>query len=356
MRPDESGSRYNYRSGINLSFRCDTAILAQNLMPALSIEARSEKWPLKEAFTISRGSKTAAHVVVVTVRDGAYAGRGEAVPYGRYGETVEGVLSDIDIVSRSGAGHADLVQILKPGAALNALDCAFWDLEAKRSGRSVSALATLPPPNAKVTAFTLSLDTPETMAERAAAAGNLPMLKLKLGGEGDAERMYAVRRARPHARLLVDANEAWTPELLPELFAVASTCNVEVIEQPLPAAADTALRALPHAVPVCADESVHTIADLDGLEGAYDAINIKLDKAGGLTGAIALARAGRERGFKVMIGSMVATSLAIAPAMFLSAYADWVDLDGPLLLADDRQPALRIENGLVYPPERDLWG
>lgn len=325
-------------------------------MPSLQIEARSEIWPLKDAFTISRGSKTAAHVVVVTVRDGTHEGRGEAVPYARYGETVKGVLADINRIAATLRRHDDLPSILKPGAALNALDCAFWDLEAKRSGKSVATLAALPDPTAKLTAFTISLDAPNAMAAKAADARNLPLLKLKLGGAGDAERMRAVRDARSDARLLVDANEAWTPDLLPALIAVAAECAVEVIEQPLLASADDALRSIEHTVPICADESVHTAADLDRLEDLYDAVNVKLDKAGGLTGAISLSREARRRGLKVMIGSMVATSLAVAPAMLLAAEADWIDLDGPLLLARDRQPALRIENGFIFPPIPELWG
>ncbi len=325
-------------------------------MSSFRIEARSEIWPLKEAFTISRGSKTAAHVVVVTVRDGAYEGRGEAVPYARYGETVDDMLADINRISPAIAGHRDLVHILKPGAALNALDCAFWDLEAKRSGKSVATLAGLSEPVTKLTAFTISLDTPDAMAAKAAEARDLPLLKLKLGGAGDAERMRAVRDARPDARLLVDANESWTPDLLAESIAVAAACKVEVIEQPLPASAEDALRSVAHAVPICADESVHTAADLDRLEDLYDAVNIKLDKAGGLTGALVLSREARRRGLKVMIGSMVATSLAVAPAMLLAAEAEWIDLDGPLLLARDRQPSLRIENGMIFPPASELWG
>jgi L-alanine-DL-glutamate epimerase-like enolase superfamily enzyme len=325
-------------------------------MSFLHIDARSEIWPLRDAFTISRGSKTAAHVVVVTVRDGDFIGRGEAVPYGRYGETIEGVLAQIHDAARSISTRVDLARILKPGAALNALDCAFWDLEAKRTGRTVAALAGLPEPLAKLTAYTISLDTPEAMAAKAADVGNLSILKLKLGGTGDADRMRAVRRTRPDARLLVDANEAWTPAILPELMAVAAECKIDVIEQPLPASADEALRSVPHLVPICADESVHTVADLDRLKNLYDAVNVKLDKAGGLTGAIALMREARARGLKVMIGSMVATSLAVAPAMLLAVEADWVDLDGPLLLAHDREPPLRIENGRIFPPEPALWG
>ena len=194
------------------------------------------------------------------------------------------------------------------------------------------------------------------MAGKATGVRNLPILKLKLGGIGDAERMRAVRFARPDARLLVDANEAWTPDMLPDLIAVAAECKIEVIEQPLAAAADEALRSVPRLVPICADESVHTGADLARLKGLYDAVNIKLDKAGGLTGAMALQQAARQQGLKVMIGSMVATSLAVAPAMLLARTADWIDLDGPLLLARDREPPLHIENGRISLPERVLWG
>jgi L-alanine-DL-glutamate epimerase-like enolase superfamily enzyme len=335
--------------------RFDTAIPA-DLMPSLTIDAQSEVWPLKEAFTISRGAKTAAHVVVATVRDGDVAGRGEAVPYARYGETVESVLAQINDAALRISTHGDLAHALKPGAALNALDCAFWDLAAKRTGRTVAALAGLPEPEAAHTAYTISLDTPETMARKAVSVRNLPILKLKLGGIGDVERMRAVRFARPDARLLVDANEAWTPDLLRDLIAVAADCKVEVIEQPLAAAADEALRSVPRRVLICADESVHTAADLARLKGLYDAVNIKLDKAGGLTGAMALQQAARQNELKVMIGSMVATSLAVAPAMLLARTADWIDLDGPLLLARDREPPLHIDNGRISPPARALWG
>jgi len=325
-------------------------------MSTFRIEARSEIWPLKDTFAISRGSKTAAHVIVVVIHYGSHQGRGESVPYARYGETVEGVLDEISVAAHSITAHTDLARLLKPGAALNALDCAFWDLEAKRSGTSVASLAGLPTPISKLTAYTLSLDAPEAMARKATDVGHLPLLKLKLGGAGDAERIRAVRSVRPDARLLVDANEAWTLDMLPEFMAVAAECGVEVIEQPLPASADAALRSFLRTVPICADESVHTVGDLDRLEGLYDAVNVKLDKAGGLTGAIALAREARRRGLKVMIGSMVATSLAVAPAMLLASDADWIDLDGPLLLAQDRTPALHIENGRIFPPKSALWG
>jgi L-alanine-DL-glutamate epimerase-like enolase superfamily enzyme len=324
-------------------------------MPPVTIEARSENWPLKEAFTIARGSKTEAHVVVVHVRAGDYVGRGEAVPYTRYGETVAGVLDQIRSIAPGLSTHSELAGLLKPGAARNALDCAFWDLESKRSGLPAAQLAGLPPPVPTVTAFTLSLDSPQAMAQKAAAAG-YPLLKLKLGGPGDEMRIRAVRDARPDARLLIDANEAWRADLLPRLMEVAAECAVEMIEQPLPAGGDRVLGCLERVVPVCADESVHTVGDLAHLEGLYDAVNVKLDKTGGLTGAIALVKEARRRGLKVMIGSMVATSLAVAPAMLLASDADWVDLDGPLLLARDRQPALRFDNAIIYPPERELWG
>ncbi|HET6388017.1 N-acetyl-D-Glu racemase DgcA [Hyphomicrobium sp.] len=325
-------------------------------MTAPTIEARGESWPLREAFVISRGAKTAADVVVATVTDGEHRGRGEAVPYARYGETVEGVLADIRAIAGRVSARADLTNHLKPGAALNALDCAFWDLECKRSNARASELAGLLPPEAKTTAFTLSLDAPATMAEKAAHASNLSLLKLKLGGLGDDDRMRAVRAARPDARLLVDANEAWTSENLAHLLSVAAECSIELIEQPLPAGRDDALRHLDRSVPICADESVHTAADVPRLAALYDAVNVKLDKAGGLTGAIALLREARRHGLKIMVGSMVATSLAVAPAMLLAPEADWIDLDGPLLLAHDREHGLHVENGIIYPPQPELWG
>ncbi len=325
-------------------------------MSTITVEARSEVWPLREAFVISRGSKTAAEVVVVEIFDGTYRGRGEAVPYARYGETVAGVLDQIHATTERVSTRSDLVRYLKPGAALNAFDCAFWDLESKRTGVSVANLAGLPTPTSKTTAFTLSLDTPDKMAEKAAAVRNLSLLKLKLGGDGDDSRMRAVRAARPDAHLIVDANEAWTTETTPYLIGVAAECGIELIEQPLPAGKDEALRDIHRTVPVCADESVHTAADVERLVGLYDAVNVKLDKAGGLTGAIRLVREARRHDLKIMVGSMVATSLAVAPAMLLASEADWIDLDGPLLLARDREHGLRVEDGTIYPPEPELWG
>lgn len=325
-------------------------------MSPVRIEARHEAWQLKEAFVISRGAKTAADVVVVEISDGTHKGRGEAVPYARYGETVAGVLDDIRAVAGQISTRADLQNALKPGAALNALDCAFWDLEAKQSGIPVSKRAMLLEPTEKVTAFTLSLAAPEEMAAKAVSVPHLSLLKLKLGGHGDAERMRAVRQARPDAHLVADANESWTIEMLPTLLGVAAQFDFELIEQPLPAGQDDVLRDITHLVPICADESVHTAANIPQLIGLYDAVNVKLDKAGGLTGAISLVTEARRNGLKVMIGSMVGTSLAVAPAMLLAPYADWIDLDGPLLLAHDREHGLRINDGIVQPPDPELWG
>ncbi|MBS0231992.1 MAG: dipeptide epimerase [Proteobacteria bacterium] len=321
-----------------------------------TIEARREAWPLREAFVISRGAKIAAEVVVVEISDGTHVGRGEAVPYARYGETVDGVLAQIRTAAKMISSPADVARHLKPGAAMNALDCACWDLESKRSGIRVSIRAGLPDPIEKVTAFTLSLDAPEAMADKAAQVAHLPLLKLKLGGPGDDIRMRAVRAARPDAHLIVDANEAWSPETLRALLDVAAECAIELVEQPLPAGHDTLQRDISHAVPLCADESVHIADDIEGLMGLYDAVNVKLDKAGGLTGAIRLVEEARRHGLKIMMGSMVATSLAVAPAMLLAPYADWIDLDGPLLLARDREHGLRIDNGVIHPPEAALWG
>ena len=250
-----------------------------------------------------------------------------------------------------------LLDQMPAGAARNALDCALWDYEAKRSGTSVAALAGLQRLDALTTAYTISLDNPDTMAAKAAhAAETMPLLKIKLGGEGDADRMRQIRAACPQARLIADANEAWTPALLPELMAIAAEAGFELIEQPLPAGQDAALAQIRREVPVCADESLHTRSDLDRLRGRYDAVNIKLDKAGGLTEAFALAEAARASGLKIMVGCMVATSLAIAPAVLLAQGADWVDLDGPLLLARDREPSLRYEGGLLHPAPSQLWG
>jgi L-alanine-DL-glutamate epimerase-like enolase superfamily enzyme len=325
-------------------------------MRSLTIDAAVESWPIAGAFVIARGAKREATVVVAQVSDGTITGRGECVPYARYGETVAGVRDAILGLRGTLRDRASLARQMPAGAARNALDCALWDYEAKRSGTSAAQLAGLTQLHSVTTAYTISLDRAEAMATSAAAAARtMPLLKLKLAGAGDAARLRQVRAACPQARLIADANEAWTPELLPALMAIAAETGVELIEQPLPAGADAAL-AGPRPVPVCADESLHDRADLDALVGRYDAVNIKLDKAGGLTEALALAAEARRRGFRIMVGCMVSTSLAMAPAMLIAQGADWVDLDGPLLLARDREPCLRHEGALVHPPEPQLWG
>ena len=324
-------------------------------MPSLSIEADVETWPIAGEFVIARGAKREATVVVARVGDGLATGRGECVPYARYGETVAGV-RDAILAMRGQVSDRASLQQMPAGAARNALDCALWDLEAKRTGRRAAALAGIGPLQPVTTAYTISLADPDTMAAKAAqAARTMPLLKLKLGGDGDDVRLRRIRAACPAARLIADANEAWTPELLPALMTAAAEARVELIEQPLPAGADAALSA-PRPVPVCADEALHDRAGLDALTGRYDAINIKLDKAGGLTEALALASAARARGFRIMVGCMVSTSLAMAPAMLLAQTADWVDLDGPLLLARDRTPALHYDGARVHPPRAELWG
>jgi len=325
-------------------------------MPAaLKIDATIETWPIAGAFVISRGAKREATVVVVEVGDGAIVGRGECVPYARYGETVDGVLASIAALG-SVHDRAELMRRLPAGAARNAVDCALWDWEAKRSGTSVATLAGIGAPRPVTTCYTISLGNAHDMAAKAALARSMPLLKLKLGGAGDADRLRAVRSARPDARLIADANEAWTPALLPELMAAAAETRIELIEQPLPAGDDETLARIVRKVPVCADESLHTRADLAGLAHRYDAVNVKLDKTGGLTEALALAADARAAGLRIMVGCMVATSLAMAPALLLAQDADWVDLDGPLLLARDRQPCLTYEGALVRPAPPELWG
>jgi L-alanine-DL-glutamate epimerase-like enolase superfamily enzyme len=319
------------------------------------VEATGEAWPLAQPFVIARGAKTQANVVLVRVSDGRHAGQGEAVPYSRYHESVEGALAAL----RSIDGPVErrrLSELLPAGAARNALDCALWDLEAKQAGTRAWTLAGLPAPEPVRTAYTLSLGEPDAMAAAARAVPHLELLKLKLGGAGDPERLAAVRAARPDARLVADANEAWTPDMLAPFLAAAAAAGVELVEQPLPADADAGLAHIARAVPVCADESAHTSRDLDGLRGKYDAVNIKLDKTGGLTEALLMAQAARAAGFRIMVGSMVATSLAVAPAILLAQGAEWVDLDGPLLLARDRAPALAIKDGWISPPAPELWG
>ncbi len=324
----------------------------------VALAVRSERWPIAGAFTISRGAKTVAEVVVAELTDGMVTGRGECVPYPRYGETVAGVAATIEGLRGAltqGLDRAALQQALSAGAARNALDCAFIDLEAKRSGRAAHDVLGVAAPEPRLTAYTISLGTPDQMAAAAAAAGR-PLLKVKLGGDGDGERIAAVRRAASRAELIVDANEAWDASNLAANLAACAAAGVTLIEQPLPAADDAALGTIAHPIPVCADESVHDQASLAALAGKYDAVNIKLDKTGGLTEALALAMAARHMGFDVMVGCMVCTSLSVAPAMLVAKTARVVDLDGPLLLANDRPNGLRYDGSIVHPATRALWG
>ena len=318
-----------------------------------NIEFTSESWPIAGSFTIARGSKTAADVVVVTITENGFVGRGEAVPYPRYNETVDQALAAL--AAAKPMIEAGATPVL-PKAASNALDCALWDLRSKQLGTPAWSLAKLNQPKAVITAFTLSLDTPEKMALAASTVSARPLLKLKLGREGDVERLHAIREAAPQARLIVDANEGWTKASLPHMLAACEKYKVELVEQPLPADDDEALRNLPRSTIICADESAHGRQTLHALKGKYDAINIKLDKTGGLTEALSLAHEAKAQNFKIMVGCMLATSLAMAPAFLLAQLADYVDLDGPLLLAKDRDPGFTFEGSLMLPPPRALWG
>ena len=324
------------------------------------LEAVAERFPLKAAFSISRASVSEVEVVRAVVAEGIGTfGQGECRPYPRYGETANGVIDAIMALRPNierGATRHDLARLMPPGAARNALDCALIDLEAKLAGRPAAALLDLPAPAPVATAYTIGLDTPEAMAE-ATRRHPWPLLKLKLGGEGDPERVRAVRAAAPDARLIVDANEAWDVEMLRTWPALLADSGVELIEQPLHAERDAALDEIADLpVPVCADESCHDAASLEHLRRGYAWVNVKLDKAGGLTGALALIEAARARGLKVMLGCMMGTSLAMAPAMQLAHLADLVDLDAPLWLKDDRHPGLKVEAGLIHPPAAELWG
>ncbi len=323
------------------------------------MNARIERWPIAGSFTISRGAKTEAVVVVAEVSQGGLTGRGECVPYPRYGETPEATLEAIQAMQEPLAGGMDRAALqgrMPAGAARNALDCALADLEAKRAGQRIWNLLGQPAPEPRTTAYTISLGIPEVMAEATAKAAHRALLKIKLGGDGDGARIAAVRKAAPRSELIVDANEAWTEDNLAANLKACADAGVTLIEQPLPAGKDEALARIKRPVAVCADESVHDRASLAGLRGRYDAVNIKLDKTGGLTEALAMADAARALGFEIMIGCMVATSLSMAPAMLIAQAARFVDLDGPLLLAKDRDNGLRYEGSLVYPPDAALWG
>ena len=324
----------------------------------LTIEAREEVWPLREPFRISRGSRTEAQVVLVTVGDDEHVGRGEGVPIKRYGQSAESVLAQIEsIKAEKNLDRQRLQQLLPAGAARNALDCALWDLEVKTCGKRVWELAKVPIVPEVRTSFTISLDTPEKMAAAAAVAAELPILKLKLQGDDlDLARVKGVRESAPAARLLLDANESWSPEHYRKIVPALHELGAELIEQPFPANADEVLETLDHPIPVCADESCHTTADLRRLTNRYEMINVKLDKTGGLTEALRLCDRARDSGFKLLIGCMVCTSLGIAPARLLASNADLVDLDGPLLLGRDREHGLAYTNGRLALPSAQLWG
>lgn len=326
---------------------------------ARTIDIKVEEFPITGNFTISRGAKTVAEVITATVSDGDTRGWAECVPYPRYSETTDSVRDMISAVSgdiANGAGREDLLALMAPGAARNAVDCALWDLEAKLSKRRAHMLACRLPPRPLPTAMTITLSTPNEMAAQARANSTRPVLKVKVGTADDTARIHAVCGAAPLCRIILDANEGWTEENLHMHMMAAAECKVQLIEQPLPAGKDAILETIPHPVPICADESVHTADDLAALTGRYDFVNIKLDKAGGLTAALQLREAARESGFGIMVGCMVGTSLAMAPAVLLAQDSDFVDLDGPLLLARDRKPGLTYAGSLVSPPDPSLWG
>ncbi len=322
----------------------------------MKLTVTADTFQLAQVFTIARGSRTEAKVLTVTITDGGQTGWGECVPYARYGETLESVTAQIENLPLP-VSREQLLTLLPAGAARNAVDCALWDLEAKKAGKRVWELAGLPEPGPEITAYTLSLDTPEKMQTQAAENAFRPLLKTKLGGgPEDVARIEAVRKGAPEARIIVDANEGWTPELYETLAPALVRLGVEMVEQPFPAGDDDALLTLDRVLPVCADESCHDRDSLPALKGKYDMINIKLDKTGGLTEAIALLQAGRDAGYQVMVGCMVGSSLAMAPATLVAQGVAVTDLDGPLLLAEDRDTPLKFDEQGVYPPKAALWG
>ena len=323
------------------------------------MEIKAEVFPIAGSFTISRGARTHAHVVRVVLQENGHTAQGECVPYPRYDESVESVTAQIEAARaaiESGCGREELQEIMPAGAARNAVDCALWDLEAKETGKTAAEIAGLPPLKPAITAFTISLGDPEKMLGDARTAAHRELLKVKLGGDGDAERIAAVREGAPRSTIILDANEAWRESLFEPLMAVAAEAGAALVEQPLPAGDDAILKSVARPVPVCADESLHTRADLAALRERYDCVNIKLDKAGGLTEALMLQREARKLGFQIMTGCMVGTSLGMAPAMLIAQDAEFVDLDGPLLLAEDREPPIEFPGSSIMPPPRALWG
>ncbi|CAM3346387.1 N-acetyl-D-Glu racemase DgcA [Bordetella flabilis] len=327
-------------------------------MPLRSLHVQHCTYPIRGVFRISRGSKTQADAVILRITEDGYTGRGECIPYGHYGESVASVIAQIEAIApmiRDGMDVDRLQSVLPAGAARNAVDCALWDLRSRMSGVSVSAYAGLPGPLAPVqTAFTISLDSPATMAVHAYAHRHMPMLKLKLGGEGDDERVLAVRSSAPSARLIADANESWAPEHLERYLPLFASLGLELLEQPLPAGADDFLSTFKSPVPLAADESCRDANSIPAILGKYSIANIKLDKSGGLTEALRVARGAREAGLGIMVGCMVGSSLSMAPGIVLAQCADFVHLDGPLLLESDITPALPID-GATLSPDAAVW-
>jgi L-alanine-DL-glutamate epimerase-like enolase superfamily enzyme len=329
----------------------------------VKLEARRETWPVAGVFRISRSAVTEVEVIVVEVEDGGLVGRGEGCPEARYREGAAGSLEQLESVRRhaeAGLDRAELQDLLPAGAARNALDCALWDLEAKRRDSPAWRLAGLGGMKELVTAYTISLDRPEVMGEKAAKSADRPLLKIKLGGEGgapaDIARIEAVRRGAPASRLIVDANEAWSIDQLREVAPRLAELGVQLIEQPLPSSSDAALAGFESPVPLAADESCIHRGSLPGLRDRYQFVNIKLDKTGGLTEALALADAAKKDGLRLMVGCMLGTSLAMAPAALIGQSCEFVDLDGPLLLAKDRVPCIRYDQNVMLPAPRELWG
>lgn len=317
-----------------------------------------DRFPIAGSFAISRGRRTESVVVTAELHDAGVTGRGECVPYARYGESIESVTAQIEALGEAIAGTetASAIAAMPAGAARNALDCAYWDLKARQQHAPVWKLAGLPEPKPVTTCYTISLDTPEAMHEAAKKAAHRPLLKIKLGAHGDPERIHAIRQAAPNSTLVIDANEGWTEATLADNITACEDADVQLIEQPLPSGQDAALSEVRTKTLICADESMHDLASLNALPDWYRAVNIKLDKTGGLTEAIATARAAQSRGLSIMVGCMLGSSLGMAPALMIAGFADYVDLDGPLLLAKDRETALRYEGSTVYPPESLLWG
>lgn len=323
------------------------------------LTVKVESFLIDGVFNISRGAKTHAEVIYCEITEDGVTGRGESVPYKRYGETIDSVINSIKIVSEaveSGLSRIELQSVMPAGAARNAVDCALWDLELKLSNTPAEKRLGLNGTGTLTTAYTLSLGEAEAMYQAAVKNAHRPLLKIKTGTRDDAERLRAVRRGAPNSKIIVDANEGWREDNLAYHLQIAKECDVALIEQPLPAGSDEMLAHIDHLVPLCADESVHLANDLEALKDRYDAINIKLDKTGGLTEALTMKAKAQELGFQIMVGCMVGTSLGMAPAIFLAQGVDYVDLDGPLLLAKDRSPSLRYSESIVYPPTSELWG